>query len=106
MTDYTTLSAAMDAKDDLAEVELRYRLLSETFESVPQLRANLNPALERAKAEILRLRAASGARRDIGSTDGVSAQVIAFDSARFQKAGEKKSTKKKSTTAAESSSSA
>ncbi len=48
----------MDANDELAEAERRYELLAETFEAAPYLRANLNPALERAKAEIVRLRAA------------------------------------------------
>ncbi|OBK70265.1 hypothetical protein [Mycobacterium sp. 1274761.0] len=57
MAKYATLAEAMvDNSDELAEAEMRYRLLSESFEAMPQLRANLNPALERAKAEILRLR--------------------------------------------------
>lgn len=84
MATYETLAEAMDAKDDLAEVELRYRLLAETFEAVPNLRANLNPALERAKAEILRLRAVK-----TGDTTGEadSGKVVPFDASRFHKAG-------------------
>lgn len=79
---FTTLVEAMDAKDDLAEAEIRYRLLAETFEKMPQLRANLNPALERAKAEIFRLRAA---RPGSGSAEAASPKVVAFDPSRFRK---------------------
>ncbi|UBV23621.1 hypothetical protein H8Z59_11125 [Mycolicibacterium fortuitum] len=80
MAKYETLNAAMDAKDELAEAEIRYRLLAETFEQVPQLRGNLNPALERAKAEILRLRAAGAPK-----TEGVEGKVVKFDAGRFRK---------------------
>lgn len=80
MAKYASLNEAMDAKDDLAEAEIRYRLLAETFEEKPQLRANLNPALERAKAEIVRLRAAE---KPNASPD--SGKVVAFDSSRFRK---------------------
>ncbi|MFN8069919.1 MAG: hypothetical protein U0R77_14435 [Mycolicibacterium insubricum] len=65
--------------DDLAEAELRYRLLAETFEEMPQLRANLCPALERVKAEIVRLRAA------VPAADAPTPTVIPFDPARFRK---------------------
>ena len=82
MAEFTSLSQAMDAKDDLAEAELRYRLLAESFEASPNLRANLNPALERAKAEIVRLRAAKAASPSAGTE---SARVVAFDPARFRK---------------------
>ncbi len=81
MPKYTTLNEAMDAKDELAEAELRYRLLAETFEDKPQLRANLNPALERAKAEIVRLRASKPA----SSTSADAGKVVAFDTGRFRK---------------------
>lgn len=73
----------MDAKDELAESETRYKLLAEKFEEKPQLRANLKPALERAKAEILRLRVvqkAPGVADDRG-------KVVAFDTDRFRKSG-------------------
>ncbi|MHC9292502.1 hypothetical protein ACRCUN_08525 [Mycobacterium sp. LTG2003] len=83
MAKYKTLVEAMDAKDELAEAEIRYKLLAETFEDKPQLRANLNPALERAKAEIVRLRA-------VQKTPGVaddSGKVVAFDADRFRKSG-------------------
>ncbi len=83
MTKHKTLNDAMDAKDELAEAEIRYRLLAETFEDKPQLRANLNPALERAKAEIVRLRAAASKP----GADGVSADVVPFDANRFRKSG-------------------
>ena len=83
MAEYASLNAAMVAKDDLAEAELRYRLLSETFEAEPKLRGNLNTALERAKAEILRLRSAKQAAGE-SSTDG---KVVAFDASRFRKSG-------------------
>ncbi|OWL97011.1 hypothetical protein B7435_26865 [Mycolicibacterium peregrinum] len=79
MAKYETLNEAMDAKDELAEAEIRYRLLSEAFEQMPQLRGNLNPALERAKAEISRLRAAGPPKVE------ESAEVVPFDASRFQK---------------------
>jgi len=88
MPKYTSLSAAMDAKDALAEAEIRYRLLAETFENLPQLRANLNPALERAKAEILGLRAMAAAKpsgESKDSSDADAGKVVAFDAKRFQK---------------------
>lgn len=79
MAKYETLVEAMDAKDELAEVELRYQLLAEVFEAVPNLRGNLNPQLERAKAEILRLRAAGPPKsKEVG-------MVVAFDAGRFRK---------------------
>jgi hypothetical protein len=77
---YTSLVEAMDAKEELAEAEIRYRLLAEAFEDNPKLRANLNPALERAKAEIVRLRAVN--KPASGADDG---KVVAFDAARFRK---------------------
>lgn len=87
MAKYTSLSAAMDAKDALAEAEIRYRLLAESFEAMPQLRANLNPALERAKAEILQLRAMADAKPRSGESNDSSdaGKVVAFDAKRFQK---------------------
>lgn len=80
MAKYTTLNDAMAAKDDLAEAEIRYKLLAEAFEDKPQLRANLNPALERAKAEIVRLRA-------LVPQSNTSPTVVAFDPTRFRKSG-------------------
>lgn len=84
MAKYKTLNEAMDAKDDLAEAEIRYQLLAEVFEAVPNLRGNLNTALERAKAEIVRLRAAKQAS---GESPAVG-KVVAFDASRFRKSGE------------------
>lgn len=84
MAKHKTLNDAMDAKDELAEAEIRYRLLAETFEEKPQLRANLNPALERAKAEIVRLRAAAKPKADSGD----SGKVVTFDVNRFRKSDE------------------
>ncbi|MGJ6124911.1 hypothetical protein QN239_20300 [Mycolicibacterium sp. Y3] len=81
MPKYESLNEAMAARDELAEAEIRYRLLAETFEAKPQLRANLNPALERAKAEIVRLRAAVPAT----AGDPDSGKVVAFDANRFRK---------------------
>lgn len=86
MAKFKTLNEAMDAKDDLAEAEIRYKLLAETFEEKPQLRANLNPALERAKAEIVRLRAANAAKPGSGA-GSVTGKVVAFDADRFRKSG-------------------
>jgi hypothetical protein len=85
MAQHKTLNEAMVAKDELAEAEIRYRLLAETFEAAPQLRGNLNPALERAKAEILRLRAAVTAKSGSNSADRDSGKVVAFDANRFRK---------------------
>ncbi|MBY3989135.1 hypothetical protein HQO84_16700 [Rhodococcus fascians] len=82
MTKHRTLTAAMTAGDELAEVEIRYRMLAEVFKDQPQLRANLNPALERAKTEIVRLRAL--AKRDAPPSDDDS-NVVPFDSGRFRK---------------------
>lgn len=79
---YTKLNEAMAANDELAEAEMRFALLSEAFHDMPQLRANLNPALERAKAEILRLRAAAAAGPVGGAVAGT---VVAFDANRFRK---------------------
>ena len=91
MADYATLTEAMAAGDELAEAEIRYRLLAEAFEGMPQLRSQLNTQVERAKAEILRLRALSPGRPTAeGSVTGDEAkfgQVVAFDAARFRKSG-------------------
>lgn len=83
MTKHRTLAAAMAAGDDLAEVEIRYKMLAEVFKDSPQLRANLNPALERAKAEIMRLRALS--KRETPTNNDV---VVPFDASRFRKSAE------------------
>ncbi|SDU43169.1 hypothetical protein [Gordonia westfalica] len=79
---YDTLSAAMAAGDELAEAEIRYRLLAETFTDMPQLRGNMNGQLERVKAEILRLRAA---RKSKPATS--SGRLVPVDTARFRKSG-------------------
>lgn len=83
MAEYSTMNEAMDAKDDLAEATIRYRLLAEAFEDMPQLRSQLNPQLERAKAEIVRLRAI--APKDTDAKE--SGKVVAFDAGRFRKSG-------------------
>lgn len=84
MGEHVTLTDAMTAGDELGEAELRYKMLAEVFADSPQLRANLNPSLERAKAEILRLRAANKPKRTL--TDEVAAgTVVQFDPSRFQK---------------------
>lgn len=86
MAKYETLTAAMEAGDELAEAELRYRLLAEAFAAAPQLRSQLNPQLERAKAEIVRLRALE--KKPDASEEKVSAgKVVAFDADRFRKSG-------------------
>lgn len=81
MAEYKTLNEAMGVGDELGEVELRYRLLAEVFEAVPNLRGNLNSQLERAKAEIVRLRAAGPPNSE------ARGKVVAFDAARFRKSG-------------------
>jgi uncharacterized small protein (DUF1192 family) len=84
MAKYETLNEAMVAKDELGEAELRYQLLAEAFEELPQMRSQLNAQIERAKAEILRLRAVKPAANTNGSESG---KVVAFDAARFRKSG-------------------
>ncbi|WP_435594646.1 hypothetical protein [Tsukamurella tyrosinosolvens] len=79
MANYETLNEAMAAGDALAEAEIRYRLLAEAFTELPQLRSNLNGQLERAKAEIIRLRGLKERDRPR------SAVVVPFDASRFQK---------------------
>lgn len=85
MAEYTTLNDAMEANDELAEAKLRYRLLSEAFEDMPQLRSQLNAQLERAKAEIGRLRALAPKKEE--SEKEESGKVVAFDVDRFRKSG-------------------
>lgn len=85
MAKYASLAEAMAAGDELAEAEIRYGLLAEVFEEVPNLRGNLNTALERAKAEILRLRAAKTG--DTAAGDADSGKVVPFDASRFRKSG-------------------
>lgn len=88
MAEYTTLNAAMDANDELAEAKLRYRLLAEAFEDMPQLRSQLNAQLERAKAEIGRLRPPAPKGSDTGApSQEQPGKVVAFDADRFRKSG-------------------
>lgn len=88
MAKYASLNEAMVAKDELGEAELRYRLLAEAFEDMPQLRSQLNAQLERAKAEILRLRAlAPKSDNETEAEKSVSGKVVAFDADRFRKSG-------------------
>lgn len=77
MAKYKTLNEAMAAGDELAESEIRYKLLAEVFEAVPQLRGNINPALEKAKAEIMRLRATEVPKQ--------KGKLVPFDPERFRK---------------------
>ncbi|AAN07920.1 hypothetical protein SEA_DEMSCULPINBOYZ_2 [Mycobacterium phage Demsculpinboyz] len=84
MAEYTTLNEAMAAGDELAEAQIRYRLLAEAFEEKPQLRSQLNTQIERAKAEILRLKAL---KPESESAPTESGKVVAFDADRFRKSG-------------------
>lgn len=86
MAKHRTLNGAMAANNLLGEAEIRYRLLAEAFEQMPQLRSNLNPQLERAKAEIVRLRAAVAAKSVAPKSVG-GGKVVAFDATRFCKSG-------------------
>lgn len=86
MAKYTTLNEAMDANDQLAEAELRYELLAAAFLDMPQLRSQLNAQLERAKAEIVRLRALAPNSGSEKHPDQ-SGKVVAFDADRFRKSG-------------------
>lgn len=84
MAKYATLNEAMEANDELAEAEIRYRMLAEAFSEHSQLRSQLNTQLERAKAEIVRLRAIRS-KGDKPEEKVDSGKVIAFDVNRFQK---------------------
>ncbi|QKO03189.1 terminase small subunit [Mycobacterium phage Awesomesauce] len=84
MAEYSTLNDAMAAGDELAEARIRYRLLAEAFEDMPQLRSQLNSQLERAKAEIVRLTAL---QPECVSGPVESGKVVAFDADRFRKSG-------------------
>ncbi|MGC5028146.1 hypothetical protein ACLQ3K_25655 [Tsukamurella sp. DT100] len=82
MAKYATLNEAMEANDELAEAEIRYRMLAEAFDELPQLRSQLNSQIERAKAEIVRLRALAKPS-DTPKTD--PGNVVPFDAGRFRK---------------------
>lgn len=86
MAKYETLNEAMAAGDELAEAEIRYRLLAEAFEDKPQLRSQLNTQVERAKAEIMRLRALLPSA-DAPEEPAAAGRVVAFDANRFRKSG-------------------
>lgn len=81
MAKYASLNEAMVADDELGEAELRYELLAEAFHDKPQLRSQLNAQLERAKAEICRLRALTPKE----TSDEAVGKVVAFDAERFRK---------------------
>jgi len=86
MVRYRTLNEAMVAEDgELAEAEIRYQLLAEAFEEHPKLRSQLNPQIERTKAEIIRLRALTVKPTDMKAAD--TGKVVAFDADRFRKSG-------------------
>jgi hypothetical protein len=84
MAKYESLTEAMEAGDELAEAEIRYQLLAEAFVEKPQLRSQLNTQIERAKAEIVRLRALAKKPEAPEKADG---KVIAFNADRFRKSG-------------------
>lgn len=86
MGKYESLNEAMEAGDELAEAEIRYGLLAEAFTGEPKLRSQLAPAIERAKAEIVRLRAL-GPKSSDASSEGSAGKVIGFDANRFRKSG-------------------
>lgn len=83
MAKYDSLNEAMVAGDELAEAEIRYRMLAEAFADFPQLRSQLNAQVERAKAEIVRLRALSKPGDTSKKSD--SGNVVPFDADRFRK---------------------
>lgn len=85
MAEYSSLNAAMDAKDELGEAELRYKLLAEAFEANPKLRGQINAQLVSAKAEIVQLRAL--APKGSESSEDKTGKVVAFDADRFRKSG-------------------
>lgn len=85
-TKHESLVAAMEAGDELAEAEIRYRMLAEAFKELPQMRSQLNAQLERAKAEIMRLRALSKKPGE-SEAEKASGKVVAIDAGRFRKSG-------------------
>lgn len=84
MAEYATLTAAMAAGDELAEAEMRYEMLAEAFKELPQMRSQLNAQLERAKAEIMRLRALSK-KPETDTPSGTDGKVVPFDADRYRK---------------------
>lgn len=84
MAEYAMLNEAMVAADELGEAELRYKLLAEAFHDMPQLRSQLNAQLERAKAEIVRLRALKP-KANVAASSDESGKVVTFDAGRFRK---------------------
>ena len=83
MAEYGSLSEAMKAGDELAEAEIRYDMLAEAFRDLPQMRSQLNTQVERAKAEIVRLRALTK-KPDAEKAAG---KVVPIDANRFRKSG-------------------
>lgn len=84
MAEYATLTAAMAAGDELAEAEMRYEMLAEAFKELPQMRSQLNAQLERAKAEIMRLRALSK-KPETDTPSSTDGKVVPFDADRYRK---------------------
>lgn len=84
MAEYETLTEAMAAGDELAEAEMRYEMLAEAFKELPQMRSQLNAQLERAKAEIMRLRALSK-KPDTETPSDTDGKVVPFDADRYRK---------------------
>ena len=90
MAEYSTITEAMLAGDSLAEAELRYAGLAETWASNPNLRGQINSQLSAQKAEIERLRAlkkqAAQPDAPAGSDESKFGQVVPIDG-RFSKTG-------------------
>jgi len=89
--DHYTLGDAMLAGDSLTEAKLRYLGLAESWDSMPQLRGQLNSQLSAAKAEWERLEAESelAAQSDApeGSDEANFGKVVPFDASRYGKTG-------------------
>lgn len=95
MAEYNTITEAVLAGDMLAAAEIRLRQLDEAFTDQPQMRSQLSTALERAAAEVERLKAMKPKSQveETASGDAPAGdeakfgQVVPFDADRYRKSG-------------------
>lgn len=90
MAEYSTITDAVLAGDMLTAAEMRLRKLDEAFVGLPQMRSQLSTALERAAAEVERLKALRPKDQEPGEASGDAAKlgkVVAFNADRYRKSG-------------------
>lgn len=81
---YTSITDAVLAGDMLAAAEMRLRKLDEAFVGLPQMRSQLSTALERAAAEVERLKAL---KPEADESEKQLGKVVPFDADRYRKSG-------------------